>query len=59
MIQLSILPNLTQTDGTFLVSREKIDNFSWEMLKGSTFLGQRKGGMPQMVGEFVFKEAWN
>lgn len=47
---------LTQTDGTFLVSRKKIDHFSWEMLKGSTFLGQRKGGMPQMVGEFVLKK---
>ncbi|MBS4216729.1 ABC transporter substrate-binding protein [Bacillus sp. FJAT-49711] len=47
---------LTRTDGTFLVSREKIDNFDWEMLKGSTFLGQRKGGMPQMVGEFVLKK---
>lgn len=47
---------LTQTDGTFLVSREKIDNFSWDRLKGSTFLGQRKGGMPQMVGEFVLKK---
>ncbi|KOP83835.1 ABC transporter substrate-binding protein [Cytobacillus solani] len=47
---------LTQTDGTFLVSREKIDNFSWEQLKGAIFLGQRKGGMPQMVGEFVLKK---
>lgn len=47
---------LTQTDGTFLVAREKVDNFSWEQLKGSTFLGQRKGGMPQMVGEFVLKK---
>lgn len=47
---------LTQTDGTFLVSREKIHNFSWEQLKGTTFLGQRKGGMPQMVGEFVLKK---
>ncbi|WP_284036201.1 ABC transporter substrate-binding protein [Neobacillus sp. 114] len=47
---------LTQTDGTFLVSREKIDNFSWDQLKGTTFLGQRKGGMPQMVGEFVLKK---
>ncbi|WP_456277912.1 ABC transporter substrate-binding protein [Bacillus sp. AK128] len=47
---------LTQTDGTFLVSREKIDDFSWDQLKGSTFLGQRKGGMPQMVGEFVLKQ---
>ncbi|RDU36125.1 ABC transporter substrate-binding protein [Neobacillus piezotolerans] len=47
---------LTQTDGTFLVSREKIDNFSWDLLKGKTFLGQRKGGMPQMAGEFVLKK---
>jgi len=47
---------LTQTDGTFLVSREKIDNFNWDMLKNSTFLGQRKGGMPQMAGEFVLKK---
>ncbi|MCM3164588.1 ABC transporter substrate-binding protein [Metabacillus litoralis] len=47
---------LTQTDGTFLVSREKIDDFEWEQLKDSTFLGQRKGGMPQMVGEFVLKQ---
>ncbi|MBO1513139.1 ABC transporter substrate-binding protein [Metabacillus bambusae] len=47
---------LTQTDGTFLVSREKIDNFEWGQLKDSTFLGQRKGGMPQMVGEFVLKQ---
>jgi NitT/TauT family transport system substrate-binding protein len=47
---------LTQTDGTFLVSRNKIDNFSWDMLKGKTFLGQRKGGMPQMVGEFALKK---
>lgn len=47
---------LTQTDGTFLVSRKNIENFSWDMLKGSTFLGQRKGGMPQMVGEYVLKQ---
>lgn len=47
---------LTQTDGTFLVAREKMDNFSWDQLKGTTFLGQRKGGMPQMAGEFVLKK---
>jgi NitT/TauT family transport system substrate-binding protein len=46
---------LTQNDGTFLVSREKIDNFSWDQLKGKDYLGQRKGGMPQMVGEYVLK----
>ena len=46
---------LTQTDGTFLVAREDVKDFDWEMLKGSTFLGQRVGGMPQMAGEFVLK----
>ncbi|WP_404453959.1 ABC transporter substrate-binding protein [Oceanobacillus kapialis] len=47
---------LTQTDGTFLVAKEPKPDFKWEDLKDSTFLGQRKGGMPQMVGEFVLKK---
>lgn len=47
---------LTQTDGTFLVSRKKLDAFQWSDVKGATFLGQRKGGMPQMVGEYVLKK---
>lgn len=47
---------LTQTDGTFLVARENLTSFDWSDLKGSTFLGQRKGGMPQMVGEYVLKQ---
>lgn len=47
---------LTQTDGTFLVSRKPVPNFDWSTLKGVTFLGQRKGGMPQMAGEFTLKK---
>ncbi|TBL80182.1 ABC transporter substrate-binding protein [Paenibacillus thalictri] len=47
---------LTQTDGTFLVARKQVANFDWNSLKGSTFLGQRKGGMPQMAGEFTLKK---
>jgi len=47
---------LTQTDGTFLVSQEAYDDFDWDNVKDTTFLGQRKGGMPQMVGEFVLKK---
>ncbi|GAE46098.1 ABC transporter substrate-binding protein [Mesobacillus boroniphilus JCM 21738] len=35
---------LTQTDGTFLVSREKIDDFSWDQLKGATYLGSAQAG---------------
>jgi NitT/TauT family transport system substrate-binding protein len=44
---------LTQTDGTFLVSRTPISSFKWSMLKGKKLLGQRRGGMPQMVSEYV------
>lgn len=47
---------LTQTDGTFLVAKTEKENFEWEDTKGSKFLGQRKGGMPQMVGEYVLKK---
>ena len=35
---------LTQRAGNFLVSRQPIDNFSWDMLKGTTVLGGRAGG---------------
>lgn len=47
---------LTQTDGTFLVAKTDKPNFEWDDMKDSEFLGQRKGGMPQMVGEFVLKK---
>ena len=46
---------LTQRAGNFLVAREPIENFSWDMLKGKDVLGGRKGGMPQMVFEYVLK----
>lgn len=47
---------LTQRAGNFLVAREKITDFSWDDLKGSTVLGGRKGGMPQMVFEYILKQ---
>lgn len=47
---------LTKTDGTFLVAKEANDEFVWEDVKATEFLGQRIGGMPQMVGEFVLKK---
>ena len=47
---------LTQRAGNFLVSREPIDNFSWDMLVGKDVLGGRAGGMPEMVFEFILKK---
>lgn len=46
---------LTQRDGSFLVGREKEDNFTWEGLAGKEVLGGRKGGMPEMTLEYVIK----
>lgn len=47
---------LTQRAGNFLVSREPVEEFKWEMLKGEEVLGGRAGGMPQMVFEYVLKK---
>ncbi len=44
---------LTQRAGNFLVSREPISDFSWDMLKGKEVLGGRAGGMPEMVFEYI------
>lgn len=46
---------LTQRAGNFLVSRTPIDDFHWDNLKGTYVLGGRKGGMPQMVFEYILK----
>lgn len=44
---------LTQRAGNFLVSREPIEDFTWDMLKGREVLGGRAGGMPEMVFEYI------
>lgn len=46
---------LTQRDGSFLVGREKDDNFTFDKLRGKTVIGGRKGGMPEMTLEYVIK----
>lgn len=46
---------LTQRDGSFLVGREKDDDFNFDKLKGTTVIGGRKGGMPEMTLEYVLK----
>ena len=47
---------LTQRAGNFLVSREAEPEFKMTDLKGKTVLGGRKGGMPQMVFEYILKK---
>lgn len=53
---LQVFAALTKRDGAFLVSREKIDNFTLDDLRGKTVIGGRKGGMPEMVFEYILKK---
>lgn len=46
---------LTQRAGNFLVAREPVENFSWDMLVGKDVLGGRAGGMPEMVFEYILE----
>lgn len=50
-----IFAQLTSTDGSFLVGRNKEKDFKWESLKGKTIIGGRPGGVPEMTLEYVLK----
>ena len=46
----------TQRAGSFLVAREGMADFQWSDLKEKEVLGGRKGGMPEMVFEYILKQ---
>lgn len=46
---LKAFHQLTAKDGSFLLSREKLDGFAWSDLSGKTVIGWRPGSAPQMV----------
>lgn len=50
---LKTFAQLTQKDGSFIVSRKKIDNFTLNDLKGKYIIGGRIGGMPEMTLEYI------
>ena len=47
---------LTKRDGSFIVSREPIEDFTLDDLKGKYIIGGRRGGMPEMTLEYTLKE---
>lgn len=51
-----VFAQMTKRDGSFLVSKEQADNFSWEDLKGKTVIPGRKGGVPYMTLEYVLRK---
>lgn len=54
---LKTFAQLTQKDGSFLVSREKIENFTLDNLRGKYVIGGRTAGMPEMTFEWALREA--
>lgn len=48
---------LTQKDGSFIIGREKDDNFTFDKMVGTSILGGRKGGVPEMTLEYVLKSS--
>lgn len=53
---LKTFAQLTQKDGSFLVSRQKYDNFTLNDLKGKSVIGGRQGGMPEMTFEWALRQ---
>ena len=53
---VEVFGQLTQKDGSFLVSKNPTSNFSWNDLKGKTVTPGRKGGVPYMTLEYVLKQ---
>lgn len=53
---LKTFAQLTQKDGSFLVSRKEYKNFNLDDLKGKSVIGGRAGGMPEMTFEYALKQ---
>lgn len=51
-----VFAQMTKKDGSFLVAKEKTDQFNWQDLKGKTVIPGRKGGVPYMTLEYVLKK---
>ncbi|HRY13791.1 MAG TPA: ABC transporter substrate-binding protein [Syntrophomonadaceae bacterium] len=51
-----VFAQLTNGDGTFLMSRQPEPEFKWTDLQGKTVIGGRKGGMPAIILEYVLEK---
>ena len=48
-----VFGQLTTKDGSFLIGRERTNNFKWSDLEGKEIIGGRRGGMPAMCLEYA------
>ena len=52
-----VFGQLTKRDGSFIVSKTAISNFTLEDLKGKEIIGGRKGGVPAMTLQYAIEQA--
>ncbi len=50
-----VFGQLTQCDGSFIVSKEEIADFSLEDMVGETIIGGRAGGLPAMTLQYIIE----
>ncbi len=50
-----VFGQLTQCDGSFIVSKEAIEDFSLEDMVGETIIGGRAGGLPAMTLQYIIE----
>ena len=52
-----VIGQLTKRDGSFVIAREEMNDFSWETaFVGKEIIGGRKGGVPAMALEYALKQ---
>lgn len=51
-----VFGQLTQRDGSFLIGREDVSNFTWDVLANKEVLGGRQGGVPAMTLEYAIEK---
>lgn len=51
-----IVAQLTKRDGSFLLGKTPDEDFTWSKLRGTSVIGGRSGGMPEMTLEYVLKQ---
>lgn len=50
-----VFGQLTQCDGSFIVSKESVEDFSLEDMVGETIIGGRAGGLPAMTLQYIIE----
>ena len=51
-----VFGQLTKRDGSFIIGRESVSDFTWDILANKEILGGRQGGVPAMTLEYAIEK---